>query len=270
MIIVKDDFYNHYEDIHSSNMHISLTDISLYRFLTDFVMQKVFLDNYLIIYVSKGEVTVRINKDTVCVSEKCLLFVPPYRVVQMWGKRTTDTVFYTVDFSCDSFAFFEANKYICLNQAGLLEVPVTELYSDFKSGEYFQYTKDAKLMIILVNIGELLKPKSNNRQLVEKVIECINENIMLQFDLDSLSEKLNYNKDYLSRAFKKEMGISVNNYINAEKIRMSKKLLNNSDMSIADIAKALGWDESNKFLKFFKYHEKITPSQYRDKSFSHQ
>jgi two-component system response regulator YesN len=139
----------------------------------------------------------------------------------------------------------------------MIEVPVAELYSSFASGAYFNSIKDAKLMIILTKISEMLKPKSSNRQLVEKVMEYINENIMLQIDLDTLSEELSYNKDYLGRAFKKEMGIN-----------MSKKLLDNSDMSISAIANALGWDDPNKFLKFFKYHENITPSQYRERMYS--
>jgi YesN/AraC family two-component response regulator len=152
--------------------------------------------------------------------------------------------------------------------AGMIEVPVAELYSSFASGAYFNSIKDAKLMIILTKISEMLKPKSSNRQLVEKVMEYINENIMLQIDLDTLSEELSYNKDYLGRAFKKEMGMSINKFINSEKINMSKKLLDNSDMSISAIANALGWDDPNKFLKFFKYHENITPSQYREKKYS--
>lgn len=131
MIIVKDDLYNHYEDIHSSHMQISLTEISMYRFLTDFVMQKVFLDSYLIIYVTQGEVIVNVDNDTICLTDKSLLFLPPYSVIQIKGNGKTDTIFYTLDFDCNQFVFFEFKKYIYINNAGIIEMPITELYSDF-------------------------------------------------------------------------------------------------------------------------------------------
>ena len=268
MIIVKDDLYNHYEDFNDANIQLALTEISRYRFLTDFAMQKIFLDNYLIIYVTQGEVVIKVDKEIIALTDKSLMLVPPYRMIQMYGNGKKDTIFYTLDFSCNQFVFFELIKYVHIKSAGMIEVPITELYSSFASGTYYNFIKDAKLLIILTIISELLKPKSGNRQLVEKVIEYINENIMLQIDLDTLSEELSYNKDYLGRAFKKEMGMSINKFINSEKINMSKKLLDNSDMSISAIANALGWDDPNKFLKFFKYHENITPSQYREKKYS--
>lgn len=267
MIIVQDDLYNHYEDLNENNMQLALTEISRYRFLTDFAMQKIFLDNYLIIYVVQGEVVVKVDNETIGLADKSLMLVPPYRIIQILGNGKKDTIFYTLDFVCNRFVFFELVKYVNINSAGMIEVPITELYLSFSSSDYFNSIKDARLMIILTSISELLKPKSSNRQLVEKVIEYINENIMLQIDLDTLSEDLNYNKDYLGRAFKKEMGMSINRYINTEKIKMSKKLLDNSDMSISAIANALGWDDPNKFLKFFKYHENITPSQYRERKY---
>ena len=57
--------------------------------------------------------------------------------------------------------------------------------------------------------------------------------------------------------------MSIKEYLNKEKIELSKRLLQTSELSITAIAKMLGWDEMNLFVKFFKYHEGTTPSQYR-------
>ena len=70
---------------------------------------------------------------------------------------------------------------------------------------------------------------------------------------------------YLSRQFKKEVGITVTQFINHSKVLEAKKLLEKKSHSVLDISVMLGFSNSSHFTKVFKQELKITPKQYQKK-----
>lgn len=67
---------------------------------------------------------------------------------------------------------------------------------------------------------------------------------------------------YLSRLFKKEMGIGPAAYLQKIRIEAVKELLLSSDMTIKDISEAVGYQYVLTLNRAFKKFEGITPSQY--------
>ena len=67
---------------------------------------------------------------------------------------------------------------------------------------------------------------------------------------------------HFSRQFKKRTGFAPYEYL--IKLRLSKaKALLSSDMSIADIANAVGFPNPSAFIRLFKKFENTTPNKYR-------
>ena len=81
--------------------------------------------------------------------------------------------------------------------------------------------------------------------------------------LRGFAEHFGYNKDYLLRLFRERYGITIKKYINEKKMTMVKRILITTDMSVAKIGASIGFEETELFEKFFKYHEKVTPQRYR-------
>lgn len=67
----------------------------------------------------------------------------------------------------------------------------------------------------------------------------------------------------LSHLFKKETGQSIPAYLRALRIRNGKQLLRSTDLSVSQIADALGMCNSNYFCQIFKETTGMTPSDYR-------
>lgn len=66
------------------------------------------------------------------------------------------------------------------------------------------------------------------------------------------------------KKFKNTLGISPIDYINSEKIKFAKKLMSeNMHYPLSDIAFKTGYNSVSYFIRKFKEHELITPSQYR-------
>ena len=69
---------------------------------------------------------------------------------------------------------------------------------------------------------------------------------------------------YLSREFKNSRGMGVLTYINRYRITKAKELLLHSpQMTVAEVAEAVGYNSSQTLIRIFKRYESITPGQYR-------
>ena len=104
------------------------------------------------------------------------------------------------------------------------------------------------------------------KPLMQKTIDYINANIGSAITVDSVCEYLNYSRDYISKLFLSSYGITIKKYIDSKKIAISKQLLLTSKMSLGQISAALGFDDAGQFYKFFKYHEKISPTEIREQN----
>ena len=68
-------------------------------------------------------------------------------------------------------------------------------------------------------------------------------------------------KYYISHIFSKEIGISMPEYINTLRIRDAEMLLKKGDMSITDIAFAVGFNSLRSFNRHFYSLTGKTPRQ---------
>lgn len=110
----------------------------------------------------------------------------------------------------------------------------------------------------------------NKRQIskpVYRTIEYIYSNIHTRITLEDLAENANLSSSHLSRLFKKEIGISVSDYIRFMKVERAKNLLKYSDYSYVDISNYLAFDSQSHFIKIFKAYEGVTPKKYRDTNY---
>ena len=70
-------------------------------------------------------------------------------------------------------------------------------------------------------------------------------------------------EDYLTRIFKKELGLSPWDYLNRYRIWMAGTLLRNTGMSVNDVAEATGFQDQAYFCRVFKKIRGFSPSRVR-------
>lgn len=81
-----------------------------------------------------------------------------------------------------------------------------------------------------------------------------------------LASRAGYTDYYLSRKFRKETGMSINNYIKAARIRRARTLLSDTQMDIQSISDALGFPNRNFFSETFRCVTGMPPGAYRNKN----
>ena len=99
--------------------------------------------------------------------------------------------------------------------------------------------------------------------LVQKVINHINLNLSQPLSLKELAAMCYISPPYLSNLFKQEVGITLTDYINRQRIHRAAHLLSTTDMKISSVAENVGILDGNYFTKIFKRIMGVTPTVYR-------
>ncbi|MBU5310610.1 AraC family transcriptional regulator [Tissierella carlieri] len=100
---------------------------------------------------------------------------------------------------------------------------------------------------------------------IRRAIDFTKSNYEESLSLDIISEFLGLNKCYFCNLFKKETGITYSNYVNKIRIEKSKKLLHHTNLSILEVALAVGYNNQNYYNMAFKRLIGTTPLKYRNK-----
>ena len=95
------------------------------------------------------------------------------------------------------------------------------------------------------------------------VLNYIKSNLNEKISINSLSDKACMSKATFYRLFKRELGISPNDFILAEKINKAKILLTQPGTKVASISYELGFNDANYFIRAFKKIVGITPGTYQ-------
>ncbi|KAB2329955.1 helix-turn-helix domain-containing protein [Cytobacillus depressus] len=102
------------------------------------------------------------------------------------------------------------------------------------------------------------------RSLVEKVRELIESNYWdAGWNLAACAEALRINKSTLSRRFAKESGVSFRDLLHQVRVQEAKRLLQETDLSLEEVARLTGYTHQTYFNAKFKQLESCTPSAYR-------
>jgi YSIRK-targeted surface antigen transcriptional regulator len=107
-----------------------------------------------------------------------------------------------------------------------------------------------------------------NERYSQTVTTCINyifNHLYEEINHEDLAKMMKLSPNYVSALFKKEVGITVSEYIQQLKIDEAKKLIAYSKTPISEICSLLNFTDQSYFTKVFKKHTGITPKQYREK-----
>lgn len=100
-------------------------------------------------------------------------------------------------------------------------------------------------------------------QHVYDAADYISKHYTQSISLDTLASRFYISKYYLCRTFKEITDYSVNEYVNIHRIQHAKRLLEETDLSISEIAHQMGYESITYFEKVFKTYMTISPLKYR-------
>jgi AraC-like DNA-binding protein len=102
---------------------------------------------------------------------------------------------------------------------------------------------------------------------VAKAKFLMNESIGEKMNMHQVAASMFMGYSCFRKLFKKELGLSPNQYLLDIRIKKAKELLLSTDFSINEIAGKTGFESIYHFSKFFKQKNKLSPSLFRKQVF---
>ncbi len=103
---------------------------------------------------------------------------------------------------------------------------------------------------------------TTNAGRIEKALHIIRENEG-DVSLDDLSDTLYLSKDHLRHLVKRTTGQSPLRHIIASRMEKARRLLETTELTVAEVAERCGFNDVFYFSKFFKRNAKLPPAAYR-------
>ena len=104
---------------------------------------------------------------------------------------------------------------------------------------------------------------NSDSPVIRMVKEYIELNFASKIALSDIAKECRISEGYLSHVFKKEVGISVRNYLENYRMEKAAAMLKTTGIPIQEIGETVGYEDNNYFSKIFGKHFKVSPSKYR-------
>jgi AraC-like DNA-binding protein/ligand-binding sensor protein len=128
----------------------------------------------------------------------------------------------------------------------------------------FENLSSKEVVKVLSSIGKFASKSKHNK--LYKAINFLKENYKTPLNIDGVAKKISISPSHLNHLFKKHTGLSPSSYRENLRLETAKKLLNDTKMSVTEIAFSLGWNSSNYFSDVFKRKTGFSPLLYRGNS----
>ena len=243
-----------------------------------------------IVEITAGTVMVQIGTELVAAGEGDFLYVPPSMTFKV--DAATDSaavrgmIFDTSiieenleNFDSEVFYMFYVQSKNRVTVFGT-DHPVNPTLKRFMRESYEEYTdKDICYKLpIRANIyhmmtallryycgskNELDRMIYHNVLRLRPVITYIDEHFREKIYIEELSAMINVSPDYFTKMFKESIGKTPIDYINGMRVNAAMELLCTTNMSMTELADAIGFCNPNYFHKIFKQYMLTSPLAYR-------
>lgn len=156
-----------------------------------------------------------------------------------------------------------------------IEALMNKLLLEYKQPDDFsQITIRGSLQELLVCLirhkhykrGGYVQDIDTADQLMQKAARYIRSSYREDIDLAAIAQVVNLSPSYLSKKFKASTGFGYREYLVLVRIQAASIMLLETNKSIAEIALACGFRDSNYFGDAFKREKGVSPSKYRKRN----
>ncbi|HEX7365563.1 MAG TPA: helix-turn-helix domain-containing protein [Pelobium sp.] len=244
-------------------------------------------DFYEILWITKGASTQNIDYKNYTISDSTLFFISPgqLHLFEKWNNIRGFVILFKEDFFLRLFQnknfLFELSYLDNLHENPFLKLskqdetalkPIMELlYSECKKVEPTEEIVQASLFILLKNIQALFAaPKqqdANKHHIVifKKFRKLVELHFLENLSVSRYASLLNISTHQLNAVTKLLSAKTATAIIKERTLLEAQQLLNFSDLTVAQIADKLGFNDNSYFARFFRKYTALSPQDFRKK-----
>ncbi|HCR73618.1 MAG TPA: AraC family transcriptional regulator [Ruminococcus sp.] len=185
-----------------------------------------------------------------------------------------DWIHFDTDYDTDFFRSLDLplNSIIKFGDVEFISSIIRNLCSEFYSvNSKRNEMLDCLLKTMLIKTSEMISVSSLTKfsnphyGKLFSLREKIYKNPQYKWTVDELCHEMNMSRSYFQLIYRQTFGITcISDVINC-KINHAKNILTTTNLSINETAEECGYDNNEHFMRQFKKHTGVTPSEYRKK-----
>ena len=240
---------------------LSFVTIGLFDRWETWIHPTIAVETYELIFVTEGQVHIREGEKVYHLEQGDLLLLDPF--VEHGGTETSEghTAFYWLHFHAENMGAFAFPKQSRPDFVRVLRV-MKELMQCREQDQ-----KTVAELILGRFLLEGVRPVVRKSKLAHEIAEYIRIHASSPLTVEEVATHFGYAPDHVSRVLRAEFGKSAKTVILEKRLALIESRLLNTNDTVKEIAAECGFEDENIFVKFFKYHERVTPTQFRNEFF---
>ena len=251
-----------------------------------------------IMYITKGSCLIHVDGREFCLKEQQFIFLSADILHQLSISQCRPCAILNLEFSClpsgcdicldelfnesPAFAAFcrHPGRYFIGNDTDHLGYSLKDLINQLRNGIPFKntmqnpsdnYTPDQKCLIrllfqrMMLELSKCVLNHSKNTGMLylKRALDYISSHLTDEIRVPRLAEHAGINKSYLQSLFSRYMDCTITDYINQKRLEHAAFLLENSSLSITDVAFQSGYNSRQHFGSTFEKYYGISPRAFR-------
>lgn len=228
------------------------------------------LDSYEILYMVQGQAMIQEELTPFALEPGDVLVLSPDLLHFGFAPSDKKVSFYWMHFTVDKpelLGLIPSCKVHSDN--GMLSELFKQLQRLRNDKDYPAQAADLAALLAVTETAVLQRSAAvRHKKILRDITEWVRINICSPITAAQVGENFGYNSDYLTALFKENFGVGLKEYINEQKMKRAEEYLLTTDAPIKEIAAMLGFHDANSFIKYFTYHQKISPAKFRNQYYS--
>ncbi len=230
-------------------------------------------DHYLIHYILDGSGIFEVNNKTYNLHKGQGFLILPDIPSFYKADKCTPWKYAWIGFSGTKSEYYIANANLNINNPIFSSENdfITDCFCQMKSACNLSHASNIRVSALLqMAFSELIEENgrcnsnSNYSEYIKQAINYIQANINKNISVNEIADYLSLNRSYFSIMFKNELNVSPKEYIKNHKIGKACQLLNNTDLSIKEVAYSVGFNDPLYFSREFKKVMGYPPKKHRE------
>lgn len=284
------DIIRKYEFKDGLNLEFEILDLStIYKAKKEMMIEPHRAQFYHILWIEKGSGSHFVDFEPLEFEDNCILFVPhnSVNVFDKNGAYSGKIILFTNNFFCknnNDLQFLQSSR-LFSDLYPAAKIKVNPRFSDLRAifnsieTEYKREPDVAHYEILhnMLHVFLLQAEREMRKQGYEELKPSANLDYLMLFkarleqkfrdekSVNKYASELSISDKQLHKATTQLLDKTPKQLIDERVVLEAKRLLAHSTQAIKEIAYELGFDEPTNFIKYFRKHTEITPSEFREK-----
>lgn len=145
----------------------------------------------------------------------------------------------------------------------LLLTMLEEFHGQAPGYQQIIHSRIIELLVMTMRKIYLDHQSDRNESDIDCIIKYISTEYMNDITLKNICRRFNYSFSYMSMKLKKTLGMTYIEFLQKTRVEQSMRLLASTDISVDEIARAVGYRDIKSFYTVFRRFANTTPAKFR-------